>query len=227
MIDAGVNVGLPYNGAAPDLGAYEYVAPPTVPPSITTQPTNQTVTLGQNTMFAVVASGTEPLRYQWYFNTNTPLANATNATLTLNSVQTNDAGGYSVIVTNSAGSTTSVVATLTVRVPPSITTQPQSLVVTQGQNAAFTVVASGTAPLSYQWYFNTNAPLANATNATLTLNNVHTNDADGYSVIVTNSAGSATGAVAFLTVAVPPEPPVGPFKIISIQPLSTHNVRIT
>jgi hypothetical protein len=54
------------------------------------------------------------LSYQWYFNTNTPLANATNASLILTNLQTTNAGTYSVIVTNTAGSATSLFATLTV-----------------------------------------------------------------------------------------------------------------
>ena len=87
------------------------------PPSITAQPQNQTVLAGQTTIFTVGASGTTPLRYQWYFNTNTPLANATNASLALNNVQTNDAGFYSAIVTNNLGSATSALASLTVNLP--------------------------------------------------------------------------------------------------------------
>ena len=177
-----------------------------VAPSITTQPTNQTVGVDGNATFSVSATGTAPLSYQWYFNTDPPLTGKTNATLTLNNVQTNDAGGYSVVVANSAGSTTSVVAALTVTGPaaPSITTQPQNQAVTVGQTAVFSVIAGGTAPLSYQWYFNTNTPLADKTNATLIVTNVQTNDAGGYSIIVTNSLGSVTSVVATLTVSPAP-----------------------
>ena len=179
-------------------------APPSpVAPTITTQPSDQTVPEGETVLFTVGVSVTEPLSYQWYFNTNTVLADETDVVLSLTNVQTNNAGGYSVVVTNSAGSVTSVVATLTVTniiAAPSITTQPQNQTATEGGSATFTVVAMGTAPLSYQWYFNTNTPLADRTNATLTLNPVQTNDAGGYSVIVTNSLGSVTSVVATLTV---------------------------
>jgi len=61
-----------------------------------------------------MATGSAPLFYQWYFNTNTALPNATNASLTISNSLTNDAGGYSVAVTNVAGSVTSVVATLAI-----------------------------------------------------------------------------------------------------------------
>jgi Glycosyl hydrolases family 28/Immunoglobulin domain/Cadherin-like domain/Immunoglobulin I-set domain len=171
-----------------------------VPPSVTTQPTNFTATVGQNATFSVAAAGTAPLGYQWYFNTNTLLANATNAALTLTNVQSANAGTYSVLVTNGAGSVTSSIVTLTVLVPPSVTTQPTNFTATVGQNATFSVVAAGTAPLGYQWYFNTNTLLANATNAALTVTNVQTTNAGTYSVLVTNVAGSVTSAVVTLTV---------------------------
>src|SRR5439155_955559 len=103
---------------------------------------------GQTASFSVLASGDTPLSYQWNFN-GTALSGATNATLGLTNVQTNQAGNYTVLVANNWGSVTSAVATLTVYVPPAIATQPQSLTVTQAQTASFSVVASGTATLSY------------------------------------------------------------------------------
>jgi pectate lyase len=90
--------------------------PPKPPgaPGITSQPQSQTVTLGQSAVFSVIATGSPPLFSQWSFNTNTPLAGATNSTLTLNNVQFSDAGDYSVIVSNVAGTATSDFATLTI-----------------------------------------------------------------------------------------------------------------
>ena len=114
-----------------------------VAPTIVTQPQSVDVSSGQDVTFTVIPNGTLPLIYQWYFNTNTPVANATNATLTLTDVQVENEGGYSVVITNSYGSVTSAVATLTGNTPPSITTQPAGLTVIPGQNATFTVVADG------------------------------------------------------------------------------------
>src|SRR4030095_17090027 len=62
-----------------------------------------------------------------------------------------DGSHFAVTVTNSAGSVTSNNATLTVVTPPSITTQPVDQTVIVGQMATFTVTATGTQPLSYQW----------------------------------------------------------------------------
>jgi purine nucleoside phosphorylase len=173
-----------------------------VPPGITTQPQSQAVVVGQSPTFSVTASGTAPFSYQWRFN-GTALFGATSSALTLSNVQSNKAGSYLVVVTNAAGSVTSTVATLTVYVPAAIATQPSSQTTTQGLNAAFSVVASGTAPFSYQWRLS-GTPLAGATNSALALTNVQTADAGSYTVEVTNSWGSVTSAVATLTVLVPP-----------------------
>lgn len=171
-------------------------------PSIQTQPQSQTVTEGDNATFTVVATGTAPLIYQWYFNTNTTLVNATNTTLTITNADSGDVGSYSVVVSNSVGSVTSAFATLTVAAPsaPTIATNPAPQTVSVGQTAVFSVIATGTSPLAYQWFFNTNTSLTGGTNATLTLPNAQTNNAGGYSVIVTNSLGAATSVVATLTV---------------------------
>ena len=189
--------------------------PAPVPPAITNQPQDRSLAEGQNATFTVGASGTAPLRYQWYFSPDTLLAGKTNATLTLNGVLTNQSGGYFVVVTNVAGAATSIVATLTVTsappTAPTITTQPQNQSASEGQNATFNVAATGTPPLSYQWYFNTNTTLTDATNSTLTLFTVQSNDVGGYSVIVTNSYGAQTSVVATLTVY--PAPTNGTFYV--------------
>src|SRR5207244_10006616 len=63
----------------------------------------------------VTANGTDPLAYQWYSGSATMLGGATNATLTFSNIQQNQSGNYYVVITNIAGTTTSLVATLTVR----------------------------------------------------------------------------------------------------------------
>ncbi len=83
------------------------------PPSIVTQPANQTVVEGGNANFSVVADGALPLHYQWSRN-GTPIANATNATLSLTGVLPSQAGNYRVTVTNNLGSSNSAIAILTV-----------------------------------------------------------------------------------------------------------------
>ena len=173
-------------------------------PAITGPPVNQTVTVGTNVAFSVTATGTAPLSYNWKFNT-IAIAGATTSSLQMTNVQTTNSGNYSVTVTNSAGSA-SASATLTVNAAatgPSITAQPQSLTVSNGAAASFSVTASGTTPLSYQWLKGTSTLLA-ATNSNYSIAAVTTNDAASYSVVITNSAGSITSSVATLTVLLPP-----------------------
>ena len=90
-------------------------------------------------------------------------------------------------------------AAVTVQTPPSITTPPASQSVAIGANVTFTVAAAGSAPLAYQWLFN-GARLAGATNSSLALTAVATNQAGAYSVTVTNTCGTITSAAATLTV---------------------------
>ncbi|MGB7844492.1 MAG: hypothetical protein WBL63_02675, partial [Candidatus Acidiferrum sp.] len=126
-------------------------------PTITTQPANQTATAGQTATFAVVANGTAPLSYQWQKN-GVNVAGAAASSYTTPATAISDSGStFQAVVSNSAGTVTSAVATLTVTAaaaPPTITTQPATQSVTAGQTATFSVVANGTAPLSYQWQKN-------------------------------------------------------------------------
>jgi hypothetical protein len=96
-------------------------------PLITTQPTNQTVTVGGTASFSVAASGTLPLSYQWNLN-GTNINGATNTVLTLTNVQFSQAGNCAVLVTYSYGSILSSNAVLTVNPPPSCVPPPSGLV---------------------------------------------------------------------------------------------------
>ena len=121
-----------------------------VSPSIATQPQSQTVTAGAAVSLWVAATGTAPLSYQWRKD-GTNIAGATAATNTIAAAQDTNAGSYTVVVTNVAGSITSAVATLVVNIAPEIAMDPQSESVSAGSPASFWVAATGTAPLSYQW----------------------------------------------------------------------------
>ena len=178
------------------------VAPATSsPPSITTQPVNQTVTQGQRASFSVVANGTAPLGYQWRLQ-SANLPGQTSSSLVIGAVTTNNAGVYDVIVSNNVGSITSAPATLTVLVlalAPTIITPPASQTVTQGFGATFTVLAGGTAPLSYYWRKGTTM-IGGPVGPAFTIASAQLTDAGSYSVIVSNSAGTVTSSAATLTV---------------------------
>jgi len=170
-------------------------------PLIQSQPLDRTVPAGSNVLFSVSVSGTSPLSYQWYFDTNTLIARAVGGAFTVTNAQLANAGTYFLVITNNFGSVTSSIATLIVtNAAPSLTAQPQNQTVTAGNSATFSIAASGSAPLGYQWYFNTNTLIAGAVTNSLTITNAQLTNAGAYSVVVTNSAGSITSSVAILTV---------------------------
>ncbi len=180
---------------------------PTTPgtaPTITTQPAAIAVTTGQSATFTVTATGTGPLTYQWLKNGDV-IPGATTASYTTPATTTADNNSaYAVLVGNTSGSNLSASAALTVgaagaTVAPAISAQPRAASTTPGQSATFTVTASGTAPLAYQWFKNTTA-IPGATAATYTLASTATADAGSYTVTVTNSAGTVTSQAASLTV---------------------------
>jgi parallel beta-helix repeat protein len=173
-----------------------------VAPLIVTQPQSQSITVGSNATFSVTPNDTIALQYQWRKGA-AALAGATTSSLTLQNITTNDAGSYTVVVSNPAGTITSDAAILTVLVPPSITVQPLSQIGHLGESVTFSVTANGTAPLSYQWRKD-GCNLTGATGSLLSRDNLTANDAGDYRVVVTNVSGATTSAVATLTMIVPP-----------------------
>src|ERR1044072_4916590 len=146
-------------------------------PSITSQPTDQTINSGQQAGLVGQATGTSPLSYQWYRgatgNTINPISGATSATFT--TPQLTSTTTYWVRISNSCGTVDSRTVTVNVTptcTAPSITSQPTDQTINSGQQAGLVVQATGTSPLSYQWYRgssgNTINPISGATSATFT-----------------------------------------------------------
>ncbi len=188
-------------------GYYDVTGLPVVP-TIVAQPLDRTVARGTVVVLSVTASGQGELTYQWQKN-GADLSGATGSQLALAEVQAADAAGYRVQVRDpqTGGAVWSRTATLTVLesiVPVTITAQPQPLSLTAGQDAALSVTATGTAPLTYQWQRN-GVDLAGATSAQLTFVAVHPAQAGQYRVIVTNPAGSVVSAAVAVAVDVAPE----------------------
>ncbi len=177
------------------------------PPAVTAQPVNQTVAVGQTATFSVTATGTAPLSYQWRKNSANISGATASAYTTPAAASTDNGAQFSVVISNAAGSVTSNAATLTVNVPPSITTQPSSVTITAGQTATFSVTATGTAPLTYQWKKN-GTSISGATAASYTTPAETTADNGAqFTVVVSNAAGSATSNTATLTVNAAPVAP--------------------
>ncbi len=191
----------------------------TIPPTVTEQPVALVVKAGSTAQFSVTATGTAPLTYQWQRN-GSPIAESgrfsgtTTPLLSIAGVSAADEASYTVVVQNTAGAVTSDAATLKrePKLPPTITQQPQPQVVKVGDNAQFSVTATGTAPLDYQWKRNGTALTEGAgrysgtTTAQLTITGVESGDVGDFTVTVQNTAGSATSEIATLKLGVSGSP---------------------
>jgi uncharacterized delta-60 repeat protein len=173
------------------------------PPLITVQPASQTVGVGSNFTVSVTATGNPAPAYQWNKD-GSDIPGATASSFTVTGAQTNDAGGYSVVLTNLFAAVTSSVASISVLYyAPTITVQPVGQTLLVGSNFTLTVTATGTAPLAYQWRKD-GGNLSGANGTSYAVTGAQTNDTGAYTVVVTNLAGSQTSAVAIVNVGYAP-----------------------
>jgi len=180
--------------------------PLSAPPFIIHQPISRNNLIGAAMSLPVLAGGTAPLSYQWQVNGANltdagDITESTNATLSFSDLSTNDAGSYTVVVSNAFGSITSAVAVVSPGVLPSIITQPVGQTNLLGSTLTLSVQAGSAQPMTFQWQMDgtniwDNGDYSGTAAATLTFNSLTTNDPGSYTVIVSNPAGSITSAVA-------------------------------
>jgi hypothetical protein len=194
------DLGIPYT-------SMDYPLPPTAP-TIITQPTNQSIQVGNTLVFSVSCTGDMPFAFQWYKN-DVAIQGQAGASLSIASVAESDAGSYTVKITNAGGSVTTTAAVLTVIVPvaPTIITQPENKTVEVGGSTSLSVQAEGTQPLVYEWSKD-GAALQTSMGNMLPIINAQVSNEGIYSVKVTNMAGSVTSNDVTVTVTTPvtPEP---------------------
>jgi len=172
-------------------------------PSITTQPKSQSVTAGQMATFSIANTGSAPLAYQWMKNgVSISGANSSNYSTPVTTI-TDNGSQFSVSVSNGSGTASSNSALLTVTAPiiaPAITLQPLAQSVTAGKAATFSVAATGTAPITYQWNRN-GSPIIGATSSLYTTALTAASDnGSQFTVRVSNSAGNVVSIPVTLTV---------------------------
>lgn len=185
-------------------------APPCLPPLLQTQPTGSIACTDTSLTLTASAQGTRPFGYQWYHD-GSPISGANSATLTVSDITPEDAGQYSLTITNSCGNAQTDTVDITVQTPPTVTAQPVGTTVCEQETVSLSVVATGTPPLSYQWRKN-GMPLGGETAATLDLGAVTPTDAASYDVVVTNVCGSVTSAPALLMINLFPQIVVAPIS---------------
>ncbi len=160
---------------------------------------DQAVLAGTAVVLRATAVGTPVPTYQW-FKDGVAVPGAVADTLAFAAVTVADAGRYSVVATNLAGTATSA-ANLVVRAAPVFTVQPTAQNVTAGTAVTFTAAVTGSPAPTLQWRKNGTA-LPGATGATLTLPAAVAADAGRYDVVATNVVGSVTSVPAVLGVTV-------------------------
>ncbi|MBI2513889.1 MAG: immunoglobulin domain-containing protein [Opitutae bacterium] len=181
-------------------GIYRANKPLARPAPVASTPLTFVGQIGRNLSLGAPFATSEELNYQWFYN-GTAIAGASSATLDLANLTNGQAGTYTVVATGRAtgGTATNNVTVLVVNGPPSITQQPTGGVAAAGTAFTFGVAASGSGPISYQWFKN-NTPLNGATSTTLAFNAVPANDAGSYRVEVTNTYGTVVSSDAQLSV---------------------------
>lgn len=183
-----------------------------IAPTITSQPASLTVRVGSQAILTVVAAGTAPFTYQWKKG-GTSIPGATAATYTITSSTTSNAGTYTVVVTNAAGSVTSNSAALTVQAPPSITVHPASATVLLGSALNLSVTATGPgSTITYQW-FRDGTAIPGATASTYVVAASTASNWGIYHVNVSNALGTVTSNPAMVQIDGPP--------VITLQPVNT------
>lgn len=210
-----------WEAAIPTPGA-EFVVG--LAPVITSQPQNVAILSFESAPFSVTATGAAPLFYQWLFN-GSPISGATNSTLSLVNVLPTQAGSYSAVVFNQAGSVVSTVARLTVNRVPTILAPPTNSFARLGSNTIFTVTAVGNELLRYQWRFN-DANIPGATNASLVITNTQTTNAGRYDVAISDTVGTVVTPPVTLTLLINPAIVVGPINqsVVVGQPVALSAV---
>jgi hypothetical protein len=200
--------------------------------TITTQPSNQSAGQGGSATFQVVTGGRQPQTFQWYYDdTNAEYAidGATNSSLVLNNITSDDEGAYQVLVSNGSSydPTHSDLAYLTVvaDVAPSITSQPQDQTALAGTSVTISAVVAGTPPFTYQWQYN-DIDIVGATSSAFSMPSAQVASNGTYRVIVSNLGGTATSDEMTLTVC-NPVPPVIARQPASVRALVGSSVTFT
>jgi PKD repeat protein len=152
-------------------------------PIINTQPTSLTACVGDNNIqFSVTATGIPAPNYQWRKN-GSNISGANASTYTINPVSLADAGNYDVVVSNTAGSVTSVVVTLTVNPIPNVTINPSNPSICAGESVALTATGAN----SYSW--SPASGLSSAVGANVTASPINTT-----SYTVTGTSAGCSGS---------------------------------
>lgn len=205
---------------------------PVIAPSIAALPATASILYGGYFSVSATVSGTSPITLQWFKNGN-PITGANSSFYSKSNCTTSDGGNYHLTATNSAGSASSSVLVLTVApvIAPTIVNQPAAVTVSRNYSANFSVSATGSPTLTFQWFKNGQA-ITGATSSSYYISSASAGNSGSYTVRVTNDGGSVTSNAAELTVlpAILPDfsyYSYGPVSISQSYPYFSLNLSVT
>jgi uncharacterized protein (TIGR03437 family) len=170
-------------------------------PAVTTQPIDQTVCENSSVSFTVAASSATSVQWQVSTDSGNTFSNvpgATNNTLSFSANTSQNGFRYRAVFTNTCGLVNSNTVTLNVNPLLNISAQPANQSVCIGASANFSVMATGTAPLTYQWRKN-GSPINGATQSNYAIPAASLSDGGNYDVVITSGCGTVTSNAAALT----------------------------
>jgi hypothetical protein len=178
-------------------------------PQVTTQPASETVAAGATASFTAAASGTPTPSVEWVVSTDgggtwNLVLGASSPTYSFTATAADSGEEFEAIFWNNSSAATSSPATLTIGIPPQVTTQPSSVTVAAGNSASITAAASGTPAPSVQWQVSTDGgntwgTIAGAASTTYSFTTSWQENGYQYRAVFANAVGSANTAAAALT----------------------------
>jgi cyclophilin family peptidyl-prolyl cis-trans isomerase len=181
-----------------------------VAPTVTTNPASQTVSAGGTVTFTAAASSNPAATVQWQVSTDSgqtfsDISGATSASYSFTAAAADNGKQYKAVFTNTIGAVATTVATLTVNVVPTVTTNPAPQTVDAGGTTTFTAAASGSPTATVQWKVSTDSGttfnnIAGATSLSYSFTAAATDNGNQYEAVFTNAAGTVTSNAATLTV---------------------------
>lgn len=181
------------------------------PPVITNQPVSFTKCYDDSLLIYVTVSSSLPLTYQWEKD-GVPVG-TNNDTLFIGSVSLADAGVYTCLISNIAGTTSILPITVEVYSPPAFTTLIEDSAICAGADISIITIANGTLPISFQWYQNSSNILTE-TNSTININNANITNAGSYYCVSQNVCGADTTNIFVIT--------INTLPVVSFTGLSTE-----
>jgi hypothetical protein len=172
--------------------------------SIISTPSNIAINLSKTLNVNLICTGTPPITAQWRknnINYKSPVILKTGGTvpLLISNIQLSDEGVYDCVLTNINGTISSNTFNVYLNKAASFTLQPIASTVDVGSNYTFSVNASGSEPITYEWYKNNPITYLNVTTKSLTLNDIEPNNESNYFCVATNIVNSVTSNVVLLS----------------------------